>query len=70
MIAYLGDAAGLEETDIPHRSKALTLITNEYTSKYQSLKNDVMVCPLFCAILDVTYLLKSSGCTWPRIINF
>lgn len=70
MIAYLGDAAGLEDTDIPHRSKTLMLITDEYTSKYQSLKNDIMVCPLYRAILGVTCLLKSSGCTWPHITDF
>jgi len=58
LILYLGNTVGLKDTDIPHRSKALTLIKNEYDSKYQSLKNDLKVCLLYYAIPDTrTYCM-------------
>ena len=53
LITYLGNAAGLKDTDIPHRSKALALITSEYDSKYQRLKDDLKVHSLCYVILDI-----------------
>ncbi|KAH9964911.1 hypothetical protein BC827DRAFT_1086744, partial [Russula dissimulans] len=32
---------GLEDTDIPHQKKILTLMTNEFDDEYQNLKNDL-----------------------------
>ena len=57
MITYLCNALGIKDTDIPHRSKALTLIANEYESKYQGLKNNLKVCSLCYSIPNITCLL-------------
>jgi len=52
LIVYLGNTVGLRDADIPHRSKALTLIKKEYDSKCQSLKNNLKVSLLCYAIPD------------------
>ena len=53
MILYLGNSAGLKDADLPHRSKALTLIKDDYHHKHESLKNNFKVCSLCHVILDM-----------------
>jgi len=49
---------GLKDTDIPHWSKALTLIKNKYDSKYQSLKDNLKVRSFCDAIPDISAYCK------------